>query len=290
MNGALALLCLIWGLNWVVMKQANEVFPPVLFTTYRFVLGSGILLCITYFKEIPIPRREDWKWVVLGGILQIAFFNSAVQIGMQYLSAGFSSVLSYSMPLWVAIMAHFLLGERLTKRKMAGVALGMIGLIVLLNVSGGGAWWAIILTLSGAVAWAFSNILIKLKLQHCGVLQYTTWQMVVGAVALSIYSALFGHGTIQWGWPAVGFLLYNGILASALAFILWTYILSNTEASKASISVLVIPIIGVLAGVILLNEPLHWNTVVGMSLILGGIWIVHNNKSRSEQAAIQEGN
>lgn len=287
MNGAIALLCLIWGLNWVVMKQANQVFPPVLFTTYRFILGAGALLIMTYFKKIPIPQRENWKWIILGGILQTAFFNTAVQIGMQFLSAGFSSVLSYSMPLWVAIMAHFLLGERLTKRKTAGVTLGMVGLVTLLNVSGGGAWWAIILTLSGAVAWAFSSILVKLKLQHCDILQYTTWQMVVGAVVLSIYSALFEHGAIQWGWYAVGYLLYNGILASALAYFLWIYILSNNEAGKASISVLLIPIIGVLAGVILLKESLYWNTVVGMALILGGIWLVNGRRMPREIETIQ---
>ncbi|MBP2661049.1 MAG: transporter [Firmicutes bacterium] len=275
MNGAIVLLCLIWGMNWVVMKEATQVFPPVLFTAYRFVLGSIVLLSIAYLKKIPIPRRKDWKWIILGGILQTAFFNSAIQIGMQFLSAGLSSVLSYSMPFWMTIMAHFLLGEKLTPRKMAGVAMGILGLVALLNVSGGGAWWAISLTLAGAVAWAFSSILVKLKLQHCDTLQYTTWQMVVGAILLSIYSTLFEHGIVQWGFNAVGYLLYNGVLASALAFFLWTYILSNTEAGKASISVLAIPIIGVLAGVIFLNEPLYWNTIMGIALILGGIWLVN---------------
>ncbi|HEY3426475.1 MAG TPA: DMT family transporter, partial [Negativicutes bacterium] len=193
-------------------------------------------------------------------------------------------VLSYSMPLWVAIMAHFLLGEKLTKGKMAGVAMGMLGMVALLNVSaGGGTWWAIALTLTGAVAWAVSSILVKLKLQHCDIMQYTTWQMVVGAIVLSIYSALFEHGTVQWGWNAIGCLLYNGVLASALAYFLWTYILSNTEAGKASISVLVIPIIGVLAGVILLKESLYWNTVVGMVLILGGIWLVNGRTKPHER-------
>jgi O-acetylserine/cysteine efflux transporter len=290
MNGAIALLCLIWGLNWVVMKQANQFFSPVLFTTYRFLLGAGTLLIVTYFKGIPAPRREDWKWIIIGGILQIAFFNTAVQIGMQFLSAGFSSVLSYSMPFWVAIMAHFLLGERLTGRKMTGVAMGMIGLAALLNVSGGGAWWAIALTLAGAVAWAFSSILIKLKLQHCDVLQYTTWQMVVGAAVLSAYSAFVEQGAVQWGWYAAGCLLYNGLLASALAYLLWTHILANTEAGKASISVLAIPIIGVLAGAVLLKEPLHWNTLVGMALILGGIWLVNSRRPAPDKAeAVRQG-
>lgn len=283
MNVAIAILCLIWGLNWVVMKQANQIFPPVLFTTFRFILGAGTLLGLTYVKKIPVPRREDWKWIIVGGILQTAFFNAAVQIGMEFLGAGFSSVLSYSMPFWVAIMAHFLLAEKLTKRKMAGIVTGLIGLVALLNVDGGGgAWWAILLTLAGAVAWAFSSVLVKLKLQHCDILQYTTWQMVAGAMVLALYSTVFEHGSVQWGWEAAACLLYNGVLASALAYFLWTYILSNTEAGKASISILSIPIIGVLAGVLFLKESLYWNTIAGMSLIIGGIWLVNGQGASNE--------
>jgi len=277
-NGALALLCLIWGLNWVVMKQANQFFPPVLFTTYRFMLGSVVLLGMAYCLKISLPQRKDWKWIILGGILQTTVLNATVQTGMQYLSAGFSSVLSYSMPLWVAIMAHFLLGEKLTKRKLSGVILGMIGLIVLLNVGDGGVWWAIILTLFGAISWALASVLVKWKLPHCNILQYTTWQMVVGTLVLLLYSTVWDQGTVQWNWLAVGCLVYNGVLASALAFVLWTYILSNMEAAKASISVLSIPIIGVLAGVVLLHEAVYWNTLVGMLFILGGIWLVNGQK------------
>lgn len=278
MNKAIALLCVIWGLNWVVMKEANQFFPPILFTTYRFMIGAAVLVLVTYFMKIPVPRREDWKWLIVGGILQTTMFTTAVQIGMQHLSAGFSSLISYSMPIWVTIMAHFFLGERLTTRKIIGVGTGMLGLVTLMNVRGGGDWWAVAVTLTGAVAWACSSILVKLKFKNYNTLRYTAWQMVAGATILLVYSAFFEHGSIQWGWPAIGCLLYNGVLASALAFFLWAYILSNTEASKASVTVLIIPIIGVLAGVVFLNEALHWNTIVGMLLIVSGIWFVNSRK------------
>lgn len=109
-------------------------------------------------------------------------------------------------------------------------------------------------------------------------LQYTTWQMVTGAIVLAVYTALFEPGTVEWSWLAVGCLLYNGVLASALAFFLWSYILANTEAGKASISILAVPVIGVLSGVVLLNEPLYWNTALGMALILCGILLVNIQK------------
>lgn len=282
MTMALSVLCIIWGLNWVVMKQANQFFPPVLFVAYRFILGATVLLIINYLKNEPVPHRKDWLWIVISGVLQIAISNVAVQIAMRHLGAGFAAVLFYSMPLWVAIMAHFLLNEKLTKRKAAGIILSMFGLVTLLNISGEGSWWAIFLAVAGAAAWACSSIIIKLKLQDCNTLQYTTWQMAAGAIALIMYTALFEQGSVQWSWLAVGCLLYNGVLASALAFLLWSYILANTEAGKASISVLVVPIVGVLAGVVLLSEPMYWNTAIGMTLILSGIMLVNYNKSASK--------
>jgi drug/metabolite transporter (DMT)-like permease len=265
------------------MKQANQFFPPVVFVTYRFILGAAVLLLLTFLMKVPLPERKDWQWIVLSGILQIGFSNVTVQVGMQYLGAGFSAVLNYSMPLWVAVMAHFFLGEKLTKRKATGVILSMAGLVALLNVSGSGVGWAVLLTLAGAVAWALSSILIKLKLQDCNMLQYTTWQMVAGAAVLSVYITLFEQGSVQWNWLAAGCLFYNGVLASALAFFLWSYILAHTEAGKASISVLAVPIIGVISGVILLKEPLYWNTAVGMTLILSGIMLVVHQKKPYER-------
>lgn len=63
MNKELALLCTIWGLNWVVMKQANQFFPPVTFVTYRFALGAVVLLIMAWLMKIPMPQRKDWPWI-----------------------------------------------------------------------------------------------------------------------------------------------------------------------------------------------------------------------------------
>ena len=278
MNRALLLLCIIWGFNWVVMKQANQFFPPVIFVNYRFILGAVVLLIISFWLKLPIPQRKYWLWIIVSGVLQIAFNNIAVQFGMQSLGAGFVAVLNYSMPVWVAILAHFFLDEKMNKRKAAGIAISMVGLATLMNISENGSWGAIFLTLIGAVSWAISSIIIKLKLQECNMLQYTTWQMVAGAVFLTPYTIFLEQGSVRWEWQAVGCLLYNGILASALAFFLWSYILAWTEAGKASISVLAVPVIGVLAGAVLLGEPMQWNTAMGMALILSGIMIVNTQK------------
>jgi drug/metabolite transporter (DMT)-like permease len=284
---ALILLYAIWGMNWIVMKEAVLYFPAVSFVAYRFALGAVILLAVTAWLRLPLPPRRYWPWIAVTGILQTAVMNVMAQISMETLSAGLVAVLNYSMPLWVALMAHFVLQERMTMRKTAGMAVSAAGLLILMNVSSFGHLSAILITLCGAVAWAAASVIMKWQARvaawsgredECGLIQYTTWQMVAGAVSLFLYMGLTGSGPIRWTPAAVGYLLYNGVLASAFAFFLWNYILSHMEAGKASMTILAVPIVGVISGVLILGEPMHVSTAVGMVMILSGIYYIIRQK------------
>jgi len=193
---------------------------------------------------------------------------------MQSISAGMAAVLNYTAPLWTAILAHFTLNERLTKIKCVGIFLAIIGLYVLMGLQGVEDLSAAFIIIAGAVCMGISNIIVKLKLSKCNMVQLTTWQMVFGAISLIIYSSLFPQGEITWGLPAVLCVIYNGALASALAFFLWNYVLTHIEASTASIATLVAPVVGVLGGVFILGEPFTLQIVLGMVLIFAGILIV----------------
>jgi O-acetylserine/cysteine efflux transporter len=281
MKGLILLLCLIWGFNFVIMKEANTAFPPVLFAAFRFGLGTVVLFIIVYFKKIPFPSKQDLKWYIVCGLLQTTFFNIALQISLNHISAGLTSVLTYSMPFWLTLMAHVLIPhERLTVKKTIGLVTGILGLFIAMNVTLGGSLWSLLLALSSGLAWAISNIIIKLKLKHCNNIQFTAWQMGLGAVGLALFSLLFEHGTSHWGVMPVIYILFAGTIASAFAFVLWFYILSNTEASKASISLLLVPMVGIVSGCLVLHETLKIATTIGILFVLIGIWLV-NSKSKS---------
>ena len=258
---------LVWGFNWVVMKEANLFFPPVTFSCYRFIIGAMVLLAVCFWLKLPIPPRRYWPWIAITGFLQIAANTAAIQIGMVTLGAGLVAVLNYSMPVWMALMAHFFLGEHLTRRKVIGIIVSMAGMWLLMNVDSGGDLSIVVLTLVGAAAWAAAGIIVKIqdrrmKANDCNLIQYTTWQMVVGALALGVQAAVMESGTIQWTPLAVGCLLYNGIMASSLAQI---------EAAKAAIAILGVPVVGVISGVLVLDEPMTAMTLLGMAMILIGI-------------------
>ena len=277
---ALVAIWLIWGLNWVVMKTANTYFPPILFVTWRFGSGALILLAVAYWRKIPLPDAKFLPWIFLSGICMLVLNNIAAQVGMMSIGAGMAAVLNYTAPLWTAILAHFTLDEKLTRRKIFGLIVAFVGLYVLMGLQGVEDLTAAFVIIAGAMVMAVSNIVVKLRLSKCDMIQLTTWQMVFGAAALVIYSSLFPQGEIHWCLPAVLCVIYNGALASALAFFLWNVVLTHLQAGTASVATLVAPAVGVLGGVIFLGEPFTAHIVLGIVLIFAGIILVADLKRR----------
>lgn len=288
MNTGIIILCLIWGFNYVIMSWGNDHFAPGEFSALRFSTGTLVLLGVSLIKKVPLPAKSDLKWLILCGIFQTAYFNIAIQVSLNHIDAGLTSVLTYSMPLFLTLMAHLWIpGDRLTARKMTGIAIGIVGLFLAMNIQLGGSVLIMLLGLSSAVSWAIANLLLKLKLQHCGAVQYTTWQMTIGTAGLWIYTLLFeSNYTSNWEAASIFYVLFSGVIASALAFVMWSYILKHTEASKASTSVLLVPVVGVISGVIFLDETLSIITVAGIALVLIGVYIV-NGKSISKKQRVK---
>ena len=274
---ALSLICLIWGFNFVAMKVAADFFTPELFVTYRFGLGAAVLLAFTYFTKQPLPPKKLWGWIVLTGAFQIAIGAAILQTCFKYLDAGLVSVLNYTMPIWVTILAKFFLNESLTRKKIFGIILSVFGVGILMNVDISGDFSAMLMALSAAIFWAIGNVIMKAKLSKLNPISLTTWQMTTAAIMLAIYTAIFTDAQATWTFTAVATLLYNAVIASSLAFFLWAYVLENMEAGKASISVLGVPVVGVISGVIFLGEPLTLTMVFGISMVLAGIFLVQHS-------------
>jgi len=278
----LILLYMIWGFNWVVMTTANRYFPPILFVALRFTFGAICLLIFCRIRKIPFPETRYLPWIALSGLLLMAVGNILVQISTQYLGAGMVAVLDYTMAVWMTILAVIFLREKITLRKAAGIALSVAGLFILMQVDIHGKLWAIGLTILAAVTWAIANLIVKTKLSDCAMIPVTAWQMTFAAAVLDIYVGIFPQGTVNWCLPAVNALLYNGIFASALAFVLWSIILDRMEAGKASVAVMAVPAIGVLSGVIFLHEPMTPGIAIGMAILFAGILTVLSIKTAAE--------
>ena len=131
--------------------------------------------------------------------------------------------------------------------------------------------YAIMLALSAAMVWAAGNVAMKGKLMGCDLTSLTAWQMTIGAVVLAVYNVFIGDWYAEWNTLSIACIAYNGALASAVAFLLWCYLIKHMEASKAAISSLAVPVVGIVSGIVFLGESLTLAMGMGMLLVFAGI-------------------
>ncbi|MFC3039803.1 DMT family transporter [Virgibacillus xinjiangensis] len=273
------LITLLWGYAWVVMKAALEYMGPFMFSSFRFGTGAVTLLLVVWIMKIGLPPKEYWKHLIIVGILQTAIVFLLVMYGLMFVDAGKSSVLLYSMPMFSSLLAVRFLHEKLTPAKSIGLAIGMIGLLTIL---GWDIWigqpaeviFGEVLIIIGAFSWAVSNTYFRLHVQDLPKIQSSAYQMLFGAIAIILVTVFTESGEpVSWNLDLIYYILFSGVLASALCFTVWFIIMSRLDMVSATISTLLVPIFGLLFSSILLGETMTIGILAGSAMIITGIII-----------------
>ncbi|TFJ94284.1 DMT family transporter [Lentibacillus salicampi] len=290
--GLILLITIIWGYAWVFMKASLNFMGPFTFSAFRFGTGAATLLLALWILKSGRPPRRMWKHLVIVGILQTTIVFTFVMYGMQFVDAGKSSVLLYSMPLWSSIFAVKILGEKITNGKVLGLILGMIGLVTILGwdiffVQDSSVIFGEVLIIVAAVSWAASNVYYRVKLEGMTQLQVSAYQMLFGTIGILI-ATLFA----EWGEPVVltgesiFYILFTGVLASALCFTVWFVLLSLIDMVTATLSTLLVPVFGLFFGWWVLGEELTNSILLGSGMIIVGIAVAQVfGKEKTRRAA-----
>lgn len=268
---ALALIAVVWGYNWVVLKQALRDAGPYEFFSLRFVLAS---LCL--FGALAATGRSmrltHARSVLAIGLLQTTATFALTGWALLSGTAGKSAVLCYTMPFWVILFAWPVLGERLGRTQWSALVIALSGLALLLG-SGVSAGLSELLALASAIAWAAGIVITKrLQTRHrVDTLALSAWQAVLGGAGLVLLALLFPSRPTQWTPNLVFALLYNGVLVSAVCWYLWFWVLARLDAGLASFGILAVPVLGVLFGVLELGERPRLAEWAGIGLILAAL-------------------
>lgn len=272
----LAVLTLGWGFNWPMMKMTLAELP--VWTFRGLCVGSGALGLFAIARitgqSIRVPRSQ-WKWLLVISICNVTLWNVLIGYGLRMLPAGRSAILAYSMPVWAVLLSAFILGEKLTGRRMLGLGLGMAGMAVLLGgelsimrTSPVGA----ILVLGGAIAWAFGTVLMRRFPTTLGTTAFTAWQLLIGGLPIMIGAVVF-----DWGhWAPIGTaatvgLVYNMTFVFIFCYWAWFKIASTAPPGVSSLSTLMIPIVGVFSGIWLLGESPQWQEYAALMLVIASL-------------------
>lgn len=284
--GFILTVTILWGYAWVLMKASLEYMGPFTFSSFRFGVGAITLLLLCWVFKLGLPQKRYWKHLLVIGTLQTAVVFLLVMFALMFVGAGKSSVLLYSMPMWSSLLAVKFLDEKLTPLKTIGLMIGMIGLLTIL---GWDIWtgqnaeiiFGELLIIIAAVSWAISNIYYRLKVQELPKIQASAFQMLFGAVGIFIVTLIMESGqSIEINLHSTYYILFTGVLASALCFTVWFMIMSVVDMVTATISTLLVPIFGLLFSSILLKEQLTIGVITGSSLILIGIIVAQMKQFR----------
>lgn len=276
------IFCLIWSSAFAAAKVALADCPPLLLLGTRFIIAGGLILAVIA-ATAPRDRftrltRRDIAALATMGVLNNACYLGFGYVGMTYVSSGFTAVLISANPLLTALVAAPLLGERLSGRKLLGLALGMAGVALVVRsriVSGHENPIGIIYVLLALVTLTAATLLFKKVRTGATLWVGSGIQSLSGGLVL-LPLALWTEdlGAVHFT-PSLGIaFLYLTLAASVGAFSLWFFILGRTSATRASALHFLMPPLGLLFGWLLLNEPVPPQDLLGIVPIALGIRLV----------------
>jgi drug/metabolite transporter (DMT)-like permease len=272
----LLLLSLVWSYNWVVMKQVLRYSGPFEFAAWRYALGTLVLFAALRWRRVSL-RPPPWAPVLAIGLAQTFAFQALVQLALVGGGAGKTALLAYTMPFWAVLLAWLVLRERPSRVQWISLVIALVGLALVIDPwHGVGALGSALLAIAGGLAWAIGMVLSKRVFLRGGVsaLSLTAWQMLAGSVGLVLLAAFADERPIAWTPPFLFALAYNAVLASGLAWLLWSWVVDRLPTSVAGLSSQVVPILGVLFAWGLLGEVPSPPEGVGMGLLAIALLVV----------------
>jgi O-acetylserine/cysteine efflux transporter len=262
----------LWGFTFVVMRDLLDVLPPFLMSTLRVVAAGAPVLVLWRVPKIP------FYWVLLLGATQGVVQMSLLLFGMQFgMPAGLASLVLQMQVLFTTLLAFMLLGEKPGRAQYAGIAISLVGMIVIAStMPGGGTLIGFGIVILAALTWATSNIAVKFAGTD-DVISLVAWAHVIGILPLLALSyGLEGQNEIfhilaELSWFRVGEIAFLGGISTFGGFTLWSYLMRKNSASTVAPFSLIIPIAGMTSTALILGEELSTLRMVGAGLVLVGL-------------------
>jgi drug/metabolite transporter (DMT)-like permease len=269
---------LAWGLVWPVNKVLLESLSPIWLMAVRSGIATVALFAIAGLRgRLAWPPRADLPVVLSITLLHMIGFGVFAAWGLQTVPTGRSVVLAYTTPLWVVPGAALFLGERLTARRLTGVLIGLVGLLVLFNPlafdwTSRAAVLGNASILLGAFLWAASILHIRAHRWHSTPFDLVPWEMLLATAILTpLALATSAAPAAHWDGRVLVLLLYAGIPGTAVAYWATAAASQTLPAVTTALGLLVTPVISTIIATLWLGEAVTPSLVIAIVLILGGV-------------------
>ncbi|MCK7627130.1 DMT family transporter [Streptomyces sp. RS10V-4] len=271
---AAAATVVLWASAFVVIRSAGTAYSPGALALGRLLTGSLALGVLVLVRGGGFPPRAAWPGILCSGVLWFGAYTVALNQGEREVDAGTAALLVNTGPLLVALLGARLLGERLTRRLLAGLAVSFAGAaVVALSMSGGGrsSLLGVLLCLLAAVGYAGGVVAQKPALRHTGALTVTFYGCLTGAAACLPFAGTLLSEAARAPLPRTLDMLYLGLFPTAAAFTTWAFALARSTAGRMGATTYAVPVLVVLLAWPLLGEVPGPLTLAGGVLCLAGV-------------------
>lgn len=268
------------------MKFGIRYFPPITFRTLGLLSALPVLFVFarSQHASLAIPKGHLLPLIKLS-IPNVLVWNTMIILGIGMLSSGRAAILGYTMPIWAVLAGFILYRDKLSRMAWFGVTCAGAGALLLLsgefsNIAGRPL--GTILVLIGACSWGYGTVEMRKTLLPMPSISVTFWMIAISAIPLTIYTVIFEHAKWHqvdgWGWATIA---YNGLMVFGMANIIWIQMARKLPPVVSSLSVMMIPVVGVFSGSMLLGETPRWQDYAALGLILASMSSVLLKPSRS---------
>ncbi|WP_420475917.1 DMT family transporter [Noviherbaspirillum sp. ST9] len=272
----LVLLTLCWGINWPIMKFGVHDFPPLTFRTVSMIGGLPVLWIAARVQgaSLAIPQGK------LIHIMRLAVPNMLIWhvfmiLGVKMLSSGRAAILGYTMPVWAVLCGLVFFGERPSRSAWIGIGCALAGALLLLSsefAALAGNPLGTVFALVAAAGWGYGTVVMKRSALPMPTISLTFWMLALTTSVMSVASFLLERSA--WHLPAAGTtaaIVYNAIIIFGFAHVVWFQLARTLPPIASSLSVMMIPVLGVFSGAWMLGETPHWQDYAAMGLILAAM-------------------
>ena len=272
-------------------KVGGAEIPPFTFVEGRTLLAALALFIALRLRGESLPRtRREWLPLIGMGIFNGVIPYTLITWGETHITSGLAAILTAAMPLFTIILAHFLThDERLTVPKILGVIVGFGGVIVLfLDELARGfqmEFWGQFAVVVAAASYALATLVARKFLGGVSHVVASAGQLASAALWMLPLSLAFDNPfALRPSFAAVGALAILSLLGTAFAYVLYYWLIEHTGATRTALVTYLIPITGVLWGALLLSEPIKWDAIVGLALIIAGVGLVNRSSAPTREA------
>jgi len=263
-----------WGLNWPAVKIILSEIPPWTLRAVGMSLGAVLLtiLAIMMKQTLRLPHAERLT-LIIAGLLTVLGFNVMTAFGQLHTQTSTAAIIAFTMPMWAAALSIAFLGEKPTIRRIASLAVGMSGLLVLVyeDVTGffeqplGPAFM-----LGAALSWAAGTVVLKSRIWSVKPIPQAAWMLGCSAVPGIIAAWVFEYdgNVVLPSSPVLALLVYHILFPMVICYAAWSVLVARLPASVAAMGTLLVPIVGVFSAGYFLGDELSWQKLTALALVL----------------------